>query len=842
MSNYINDQHLATEPSVAEMEDMMDFGSGSSRKTDSHNQDNNIFDVEAIEDDDDEEEENFINEEFNPEKNATKVGFRKSGKAKGALVAVTGLVAVVGGITFFQGQVPKDKVAEAPKTKDASEEKVENAQSDVTKAQQSESEIKAELALSKQKDALEQSNGTKPTDKPATDPNAKTDPNTKVTSSPAPAVPVVPPVKPSRTNGFVASPVVPPLAIPNNGSTKVATVPAAPFVPPAAKNNISIPPAGVQPLPTISAPKLATAPVGSLINKNASPVAASFPIASAPGIPKTSKPAAENPSAKTPSKEIAKFEPVRSTSIKESPVTKKRISEDSDERPLPRLPIARAPGIAPDTQVASNTLPPPSLYPVTPQPGVAPQPFSTSNTIAPVAINGAPSLTDFLRTSAAADTPIASLPPKAIASLAPQATTNIPVSQPTLIAMNKDQSKEKQLFPGSKPVLQLVPVPNGSTTNPVVAKLKKQTNLIASSGIKNSYSTLVSPNSPLTDIIDAPSLGVSLATATPDTVAQAIKPALAQGVPGTSGTRPAYAYTKMLLAGLPDTNISLGNTEQVSSSNQQINQVNKSQVVTQNNPLLNQPVSNPPAQNAPSTTILGTPVNPVSPTAPPAPAAIGPIAASILTGTSAKGTTLTPILWGSDSANGAKFVAKLEEPLLANNKREALPAGTQLIVMARPSSNGNSGINSSSLVEVDVVGVIVQGKEYATPPGAIVIHDENNGLLVGEDYFKREDQIASRDYMTVLGGALNTLGQVLNRPSGSFSSNSSGFGSSSTNIINNRDPNIFGALLEGGFKDIPGIWNQRNQQALAQLANQPKVYQIPKGRTIRVFVNQSIIF
>jgi Bacterial conjugation TrbI-like protein len=830
MSNYINDQHLATEPSVAEMEDMMDFGSGSSRKTESHNQDNNIFDVEAIEDEDDEEEENFINEEFNPEKNATKVGFRKSGKAKGALVAVTGLVAVVGGITFFQGQVPKDKVAQAPKTKDASEEKVENAQSDVTKAQQSESEIKAELALSKQKDALEQSNGTKPTDKPATDPNAKTDPNTKVTSNPAPAVPVAPPVKPSRTNGFVASPVVPPLAIPNNNS-KVATVPAAPFVPPAAKNNISIPPGGVQPLPNISAPKLATAPVGSLINKN------TIPIASAPGIPKTSKPTAERPSAKTPSKEIAKFEPVRSTSIKESPVTKRRISEDSEERPLPRLPIARAPGIAADTEVASNTLPPPSLYPATPQPGVnslAPRPVGTSNTIAPVAINGAPSLTDFLRTSAAADTPIA--------SLAPNTTTNIPISQSTLIAMNKDQSKEKQLFPGSKPVLQLVPAPNGPTTNSVVAKLNKQTNLIASSGIKNSYSTLVSPNSPLTDIIDAPSLGVSLATATPDTLAQAIKPALAQGVPGTSGTRPAYAYTKMLLAGLPDTNISLGNTEQVSSSNQQINQVNKSQVVTQNNPLLNQPVSNPPAQNTPSTTILGTPVNPVSPTAPPAPAAIGPIAASILTGTSAKGTTLTPILWGSDSANGAKFVAKLEEPLLANNKREALPAGTQLIVMARPSSNGNSGVNSSSLVEVDVVGVIVQGREYATPPGAIVIHDENNGLLVGEDYFKREDQIASRDYMTVLGGALNTLGQVLNRPSGSFSSNSSGFGSSSTNIINNRDPNVFGALLEGGFKDIPGIWNQRNQQALAQLANQPKVYQIPKGRTIRVFVNQSIIF
>jgi Bacterial conjugation TrbI-like protein len=844
-----NDQHHATEPSVAEMASMIDFGDGRSQTVDNqtadHNSDennNNFIDVEAIE-----EEHIFTDEEFNPEKNITRVGFRKDGKAKLALVSIAGLAVIVGGTTFFQGQMPREKIAEAPKKKDPLSEQVETAQTDVTKAQQSESETKSELALSKQKDALDQANNNKTND-PTSD-KTDTNPNTKVATGPAPSVPIVPPIKPSRAGGFVASPIVPPLSIPPNNTTRAATVTAAPFVLPANRNNISIPPAGVQPLQTVSAPKLATTPVGSLINKNAASIALPTSgstikaIAQAPGITKT--PVVETASAKPPIKEITKFEPTRSSSIKENPTSKKRPSEDSEERPLPRLPIARAPGIAADTEIASNTLPPPSLYPATPQPGInslAPRPFGTPSTIAPVAINSAPSLTDFLRTSAAADTPIASLPPKAIASLAPQATTNIPVSQSTLIAMNKDQSKEKQLFPGSKPVLQLVPVPNGSAPNSVVAK-NKQTNLIASSGIKNSYSSLVSPNSPLTDIIDAPSLGVSVATAAPDTIAQAIKPALTQGVaPGINSTRPAYAYTKMLLAGLPDSNISLGNTEQVSSSNQQINQVNKSQVVTQNNPLLNQPVSNPPAQNTPSTTILGTPVNPVSPTAPPAPAAIGPIAASILTGTSAKGTTLTPILWGSDSANGAKFVAKLEEPLLANNKREALPAGTQLIVMARPSSNGNSGVNSSSLVEVDVVGVIVQGKEYATPPGAIVIHDENNGLLVGEDYFKREDQIASRDYMTVLGGALNTLGQVLNRPSGSFSSNSSGFGSSSTNIINNRDPNIFGALLEGGFKDIPGIWNQRNQQALAQLANQPKVYQIPKGRTIRVFVNQSIIF
>jgi Bacterial conjugation TrbI-like protein len=837
---HTNDRQHYSEPSLSEMESIMDFDGDHGQKTGQktgqtkgfHGDENDIFDVEAIEEED--AENNFLNEEFNPEKNITKVGFRKNGIVKGALVGVTGLVLVVGGITFFQGQAPKEKVAETPKKKDPATTQIETAQTDATKAQQSESEIKAELALSKQKDALEQSNSSK-TDEPnssKTTDKSVTDSNTKVVSSPAPSVPTaplgtsanVPPVnKSTRASGFVTSPVVPPIAIPSNSSTKLAAAPAS-------KNNVSIPPAGIQPLQTISAPKLATAPVGSAINKNANSAPAALPnlsntsssikaIAKAPGITNTplAKPPVSEPAVATPSpKTIARVEPTRSKSISENPIARKRSSEE----PLTRLGIALAPGVAADTNTLNNT-PPPPLYPVTR--GInsfAAQPPATPNAIPPVAINSAPTLTDFLKTSAAADTP------------------NIPVSQPQIVAMNKDQSKEKQLTAKvPKSILQLVPTPTNIASN--------KGNLIASGDTKGTrYSGLVSPNSLLSDIVNSPPFGISIANTTPNTpipdkVPLAVKPALTQGVaPGSSGTRPAYAYTKMLLAGLPDTNTSLGNAEQFNNNNQQVNQVNKSQIITQNNPVLNQPTPTPPEPNTsitvPNNTVPGTPVSPVSP--------IGPIAASILTGTSAKGTTLTPILWGAESATGAKFVAKLEEPLLANNKREALPAGTQLIIMAKPSNSNNVGNNNNSLVEVDVVGVIVQGKEYTTPPGAIVIHDENNGLLVGEDYFKREDQIASRDYMTVLGGALNTLGQVLNRPSGTFSSNTSGFGSSSTNIINNRDPNIFGALLEGGFKDIPGIWTQRNQQALAQLANQPKVYQIPKGRTIRVFVNQSIIF
>jgi hypothetical protein len=98
----------------------------------------------------------FDEAEFNPEKNRTKVSLQHNGLAKAALVGGVGLTLIVGGMTFFQGQMPKEQVAQVVKKKDPAEDKVSSAKAETTKAQQSESETKAQLALSKQKDSLAQ--------------------------------------------------------------------------------------------------------------------------------------------------------------------------------------------------------------------------------------------------------------------------------------------------------------------------------------------------------------------------------------------------------------------------------------------------------------------------------------------------------------------------------------------------------------------------------------------------------------------------------------------------------------------------------------------------------------
>jgi hypothetical protein len=192
------------------------------------------------------------------------------------------------------------------------------------------------------------------------------------------------------------------------------------------------------------------------------------------------------------------------------------------------------------------------------------------------------------------------------------------------------------------------------------------------------------------------------------------------------------------------------------------------------------------------------------------------------------------VLWSGDGNSSAKFVLKLDEPMFANNNREALPAGTQLVVAAKP-TNINVGI-----ADLEVVSVVIKGREYSTPLGAIVIRDDQGGLLVGEDYFRRDEQIAGRDTVTILTNAAGNIGQVLNRPTSTYSS--TGVGGVSTNVVTNPTPNIFGAALEGGLRDLPSILSQRNQQAVAELANKPRVYQIPRGRSVRVFINQSVNF
>lgn len=211
---------------------------------------------------------------------------------------------------------------------------------------------------------------------------------------------------------------------------------------------------------------------------------------------------------------------------------------------------------------------------------------------------------------------------------------------------------------------------------------------------------------------------------------------------------------------------------------------------------------------------------------------------ALLVGSSAKATTMTPILWaGKENVPGARFLIQSDEPMLDGNNQVAFPAGTQFIVTTK------AGSSSFGLVDLEVIAVIINGAEFAPPTGAIAIRDNNGGLLVGEDYFNRRGRIARNDAAVIFAGALGQIGKVLNEPRSSTSTSVSGGGITSvTNSTFRQNPNIFGAVLQGGFERLSDILTQRNEEAIDRILNAPQVYQIPSGRSVRVFVNQSIMF
>jgi hypothetical protein len=574
----------------------------------------------------------FDEVEFNPEKNRTKVSLQHNGLAKAALVGGVGLTVIVGGMTFFQGQIPKEQVAQVVKKKDPAEDKVSSAKAETTKAQQSESETKAQLALAKQKDSLAQ----------AQQAGQIKDSTEKITGVKTP-IETAPPV--------VAAPIT-----------------RAPIV------------------ATAISPAPQAAPQPKVVASIKTPAAApSVPQTPAkPALVKAIQPEIQLASSKTSDKSLLKATTIPGFNISRQPAFD-RAPAPAPVDPLLELQQLASIGRYGAVATSGATPPPPPLNPEnrpTSLQGVSPVALAVSSNLPP--------LSQYFQSYANQDAG-SNTTSKAISNESRGARTAFANQQ--IISGQKSIDKESQ----------------------------KET-----------------PKEPITDLVAAK-----------DSV------------------------------GIAATASSIG------------------------------------------TKIAEAPLN----------------ITTLLVGTSAKGSTVTPVLWGSGTSSGAKFLLKLDEPMLDGNNREAFPAGTQFVVTAKQ-ANSTIGI-----ADLEIVSAIIKGMEFAPPNGAIVIRDDQGGLLIGEDFFKRDENTSNRDLLGVFAGALGNVGRILNQPSSTFATNSNGgFGGSSSSVITNRDPNLLGAVLEGGFRDLSSVWSQRNQQAIQELAGRPNIYQIPRGRGIRVFINQSMTF
>lgn len=202
-------------------------------------------------------------------------------------------------------------------------------------------------------------------------------------------------------------------------------------------------------------------------------------------------------------------------------------------------------------------------------------------------------------------------------------------------------------------------------------------------------------------------------------------------------------------------------------------------------------------------------------------------------GQQVSGQLVTPIIWADEESTlDERFVVRLDQPLIDERGRELLAAGTQVVFVCHH-------VHESGWVISEATALVREGTEYALPPGVISIRGQNGQPLMASYWDDGGSEIAKRDRTAFLFGALSQVGEVLNRPDVEQSTSSTGSSFSQTTTTRSGEPDILGAVLEGGFTPLTEQILQRNEQATKELLNRSKLWYVNVGSSVQVFVNQS---
>ena len=185
------------------------------------------------------------------------------------------------------------------------------------------------------------------------------------------------------------------------------------------------------------------------------------------------------------------------------------------------------------------------------------------------------------------------------------------------------------------------------------------------------------------------------------------------------------------------------------------------------------------------------------------------------------------------NTNAERFVVRLNQPLVDSSGQVLLPSGTLAVFEV-------NSVHPSGLVDFNSVALIVNGQEYRLPPGVISIRGEDGNPLMAQKYDDKGPEIAGMDASTVIFGSLANVGRVLNQPKDEeYEDFDSAFSSRRRTRINRGDPNLLGAVLEGGFTPLLQQIQRRNEQAIAQIQSRPNLWYITPNKKVVVFVNRS---
>ncbi|MEL6779677.1 MAG: hypothetical protein AAFO06_20750 [Cyanobacteria bacterium J06597_16] len=205
---------------------------------------------------------------------------------------------------------------------------------------------------------------------------------------------------------------------------------------------------------------------------------------------------------------------------------------------------------------------------------------------------------------------------------------------------------------------------------------------------------------------------------------------------------------------------------------------------------------------------------------------------SLIAGGHASGELATPVVLDNEGVED-RFLVVLADPLVDNAARVAIPAGSIVVVkIDRTSEDGLVQMSATQAIWEE------QGfqRELVLPSRTLLIRGNEGDPLIAESYGDSGGDIAAMDMGQFALGAIRRVGELYTR---SDSRVQTGDG---TTIIteSNPSPNILAGALEGGSEAILDSISERNQRAIEKLEQRPRIPYIPAGRTVQVFVNQSM--
>ncbi|PSN11325.1 hypothetical protein C7293_24715 [filamentous cyanobacterium CCT1] len=206
--------------------------------------------------------------------------------------------------------------------------------------------------------------------------------------------------------------------------------------------------------------------------------------------------------------------------------------------------------------------------------------------------------------------------------------------------------------------------------------------------------------------------------------------------------------------------------------------------------------------------------------------------ASLVAGTQSSGSLATPVILDS-TAEGNNLLVVLSEPLVDSQGQVAIPAGGELIVQVDTvSDNGLVQLSATQAIWNDQG----QARELVLPQGVIQIRGQGGTPLQAEAYDDIGPGIAAMDAGQFALGSIRRASELYTRPSTRVETGNG----TTVATTENPAPNVLAGVLEGGTDAILDTITERNQRAIEELEQQPRIAYIEAGRPVQVFVNQSM--